>query len=104
MGRPLKKEWDREKAARRFWKRVKKGPLCWEWQGGVTQRAGRGQVCWRRSDGTWTMMRAHRVALHLVRGFDLESKVNLGLTCANPICVRPRHMYRIMDGEKYADR
>lgn len=67
-----------------FWRRVRQGDGCWEWQGKPGPRGfGRLQV-----EGRSQL--AHRVAWFLTQGSWPEGDVRQ--TCGNRLCVRPEHL------------
>jgi hypothetical protein len=69
----------------RFWKFVRKGDGCWEWQGARDERGY----------GIFTIdgknRRAHRVAYRLTHG-SLADDLVVRHTCDNPPCVNPEHL------------
>jgi len=79
----------RRPEAERFWEKVEKGPGCWLWKGGGTRYGTfrRGS----RSDGTYRLALAHRVAWELEHGLTPDGFVCH--TCDTPKCVRPDHLY-----------
>lgn len=82
-------------AADRFWARVQKGPICWEWQGARNRGGygvfGRG----RRTDGT---VLAHRFAFEITRG-PIAASLHLDHLCRNRACVNPSHLDPVRQAE-----
>lgn len=77
---------DRMKTEAQFWAKVSRvdGDGCWLWMGG---RSGAYGMCrWRGET-----RRAHRVSWMLATGKDVAD--NVCHKCANPLCVRPDHLY-----------
>lgn len=72
-------------AAAAFWAKVRKGPECWLWEGGV--RGEYGQVKWNRE-----VTQAHRVAYELAFGPVLAGVLVLH-RCDVKLCVRPTHLF-----------
>jgi hypothetical protein len=58
---------------------------CWLWQASV--RGVYGQFHFRESPH-----QAHRVSLHLFRGFDLASPLHVDHVCRVKLCVNPDHL------------
>lgn len=71
----------------RFWEKVKKGPGCWEWQGGTFINGyGMFNVLREQPRG------AHRVAFEIQHGA-IEAGVPVCHRCDNPRCVRGDHIF-----------
>jgi hypothetical protein len=81
----------------RFWRHVKKGEGCWEWQGSRWHH-GYGRVV---VAGHQTM--AHRRAFQLTFG-DFDPKLDVLHRCDNKPCVRPDHLYLGNDLDNARDR
>jgi len=69
----------------RFWPKVSKGPICWEWTASV-DGSGYGQF---RSGGRG--QRAHRVAFEDAHG-PIPEGMLIDHICANRRCVNPAHL------------
>jgi hypothetical protein len=73
-----------EKDQERFWSKVEKGPVCWEWQAcrskgyGLMLLNGRAQL-------------AHRISA-VIAGKKLDKGLEVMHTCDNPSCVNPAHL------------
>jgi hypothetical protein len=83
-----------DRAARRFWNTVVKGPgsSCWIWCGAVSSPDGYGRFTWQHGSVRRTLS-AHRVALLLERG-ELPNDMVGEHCCCEPLCVRvdPQHL------------
>src|ERR1041384_615592 len=84
--------------ADRFWEKVDRsgGPdACWPWRGAMAKKdrtAGgkRGHI--REGGRGSRMLLAHRVALALVGERTVDSAMEAGHLCDNPICCNPSHL------------
>ncbi len=77
------------------------GDECWEWKG-ARHGQGYGAITMRRA-GRKTNLLAHRVAKGLALGRDLTSEENLHHTCADRLCVNPRHLLIVSRSEHKSD-
>jgi hypothetical protein len=79
-------------AAERFWTKVEvNGPdECWLWRAGKN-RCGYGKFTFG-TRATARQYLAHRVAIALVRGVDIEDSQVLRHTCDTPACCNPAHL------------
>lgn len=64
---------------------------CWLWNLS-TINSGYGKVMTKIAGKRRTLL-AHRVSLHLFRGFDLDSKLYVCHKCDVPRCVNPDHLF-----------
>lgn len=84
--------------ARRFWRFVRKGAGCWEWQGATNANGyGRFRIATDRME--W----AHRAAYELTYGALLPGYCILH-RCDNRRCVRPSHVFVGTKTHNAADR
>lgn len=86
-GRPVRKL---EDAIPLFWKKVKKGNGCWEWQGYINP-SGYGTFWFRSESGIIKL--AHRFSYFLEHGMNKVTSGFICHHCDNKKCVRPDHLY-----------
>ena len=72
----------------RFWKKVKKGPSCWEWTGS-RDRKGYGRIA---ATLAVRNLKAHRISYQLHVG-PIPPGLSVLHKCDNPGCVRPDHLF-----------
>jgi hypothetical protein len=81
----------------RLWPKVdRRGPdECWPWLGAKTE-TGYGMLTTKRGNGTWTTVRAHRVAY--------EAAVGPIPPCPHRACCNPAHMRVVTQDVNWARR
>ena len=78
-----------KECAARFWSRVKKGPGCWTWLGGLNKPDGYGQIL---VDGRHKL--AHQVAWCIAHPEETIPPRQCVLhRCDNPQCVNQEHLF-----------
>lgn len=63
---------------------------CWVWTG---SRSGRGNHRYGVVCVAGKCIFTHRLAMHLWKGMDLNTKLNVCHTCDNPPCCNPDHLF-----------
>jgi two-component SAPR family response regulator len=82
----------------RFLRHVKKTKGCWKWMGATSSGGMYGKFSYnKRSIG------AHRMAMNLWNGFDLDDTQSIHHTCGNTLCVNPDHLRTITTRENMAE-
>lgn len=75
---------------------------CWEWTGSLDDW-GYGRMQARGITGHDRMVRVHRLAAFLWKGFDLKSPLLQCHQCDNPSCFRPDHLFEGTNQENSTD-
>ncbi len=86
----------------RFWSKVQRGSVCWEWQAGRFRRGYGMFNAGRFHDGKQDIRYAHRVAYQLCRG-DIPAGLVVMHACDNPPCCNPTHLVLGTQGDNLAD-
>lgn len=83
-------------AEQRFWAKVHKGDVCWNWTGAIHHGYGNFYVGGGRANRTTTG--AHRFAYELLVG-PIPEGLDLDHLCRNRRCVNPDHLEPVTRGE-----
>lgn len=81
----------------RFWEKVDKSGICWEWLGGKSR--GYGTFRFLSPGGKSMTVGAHRVSYFWLTGQFGEEFGHIDHLCRNPSCVNPEHLEMVTPGE-----
>lgn len=82
----------------RFLRHVKKTKGCWKWMGATSSGGMYGKFSHNKRH-----IGAHRMAMHLWKGFDLDDAQSVHHVCSNTLCVNPDHLCTITTRENMAE-
>jgi len=75
---------------------------CWEWRK-AHHNHGYGAIGWKLPGRKKRAYLAHRIAGHLLNGWDLFDPLMFCHTCDNKQCVNPAHLYRGTNSDNIRD-